>query len=119
VGGIGEQGVNLLGGTYIELVAAVPQPVGVVPRFAGVDAEQHVVGAAVPLTKVMGVAGGHEWQAEAAGNVDGSLSTETLDLQAVVLDFNVKVVTEQAREPLRQPAGGVALVPESEFAELA
>ena len=41
--------------------------------LAGVDAQQHVVGGGVVLAEVMGVAGGHQRQAELVGDVDRPL----------------------------------------------
>ena len=73
-------------------------------RLAGVDAQQHVVGRSVGLAQVVGVAGGHQRQAEPVGDVDGSLGAAALDVQAVVLNLDVEVLAEDAVEPCGQLA---------------
>src|SRR5437899_7969252 len=64
---------SLRGRPDVELVAAVAHPVLVVERLARVDAQEHVVGGGVRLAQVVGVAGGHQRQAEPVGHVDGAL----------------------------------------------
>src|SRR5262249_30812802 len=57
---IGKQLVHFIRRADVELVTAVAQPVFIIPRLAGVDAQQHVVGRTVTLAQVVRVAGGHE-----------------------------------------------------------
>ena len=78
------------------------------------------MGGGVVLAEVMGVAGGHQRQAEPVGDVDGALGAQLLDVQAVVLDLDVEVLAEERVEPAR-PAWSASsmLVLEDELAELA
>src|SRR6516225_5255262 len=88
-------------------------------RSARVDAKEHVVSAGVVLRQVMGVASGHQRQAEAAGDVDRPVGAELLNLEAVVLDFDVEVVAENGVEPAGKVGGFVDPVLQNQFAELA
>ncbi len=116
---VGEKTVHLLGRPDIELVAAVSQPVLVVASLAGVDTEEDVVGVAIPLAEIMGVAGRDERQAKTVRDVDRPFGAETLDVEAVVLDLDVEIAAKQAGEPLGRTSRLVPLVLEDKLAELA
>ena len=68
----GKELIHLLRRPDVELIAAVAHAVFVLERPAGVDAQQHVVGEVVVApAEIVGVAGGHQRQAEPIGDVDG------------------------------------------------
>ena len=95
----GKGGVHLLGAAEIELVAVHPHAVGVGAELARVHAQQHVLGLGVLAEHVMDVAGGHQGQAHAVGQVDGRLHGHALDFQVVVLDLDEVAVAEELVEP--------------------
>ena len=71
---------HLLGGLQVELVAVVPQPVGVVDRLAGADAEQDVVRLGVRILQVVDVVGDDQIQVQI---VRDRLETDVDDLLLV------------------------------------
>src|SRR5262249_14436904 len=115
----GKQPVHLGRGADVELIAAIAHAIVVLERPAGVDAQQNVVRHTVFLTEVVGVAGLHERQAKALGNVNGALGAALLNIQAIVLYFDVEVLAKGLGEPAGQLGGFVELVLENEFAEFA
>ena len=82
-----------------ELVALHPHPVGVGAEFAGVDAQQDVLGFGVLAVDVVGVAGGDQRQAHSLRELDGPFHAQPLDLEAVVLDLDEVPIAEHAVEP--------------------
>src|SRR5438445_10473943 len=74
---------------------------------------------AIPLAQVVGVAGGNQRQIQSIGDTDGAFGTALLDVQAVVLNFDVKVLSESPAKPAGQVGGLVELVLQDELAELA
>ncbi len=122
----GEEAVHLLRRPDVELIDqlvqarfAVAHALLVGALGAGVDAQQNVMGVGVVARQVVGVAGGDQRQAEFVGDADRPVGALLLDVQAVVLDLDVKVLAEDAVEPARQLFRLVELVLEDEFAELA
>src|SRR5262249_31263153 len=103
----------------VELIAPIAQPVLIPAGLAGIDAQQHVMGGAVDLAEIVGVAGGDQRQSEPVGNVDRTVGAALLKLQAVVLDFDVEVVAELPSEPLGQSGRFLKLILEDEFTKFA
>ena len=115
----GKGGVHLLGAAEVELVALHLHAVGIAAELAGVHAQQHVLGLGVVAEDVMDVAGGHQRQAHAVGQVHRRLQCHPLHFQIVVLNLDEVAVAEEFVEPgggfpgllpgwplRRPPAGG-------------
>ena len=115
---VGEEFIDLLGTTNVELIAGELETVGIGAQAARVDAQKHVVGDGVGLVQIMSVAGGHQGQPEAVGDVDGPLGTLLLDGQTVVLDLDVIIVAKELVEPLGDPACLVQAILEDVIAKL-
>ena len=60
---IGKHGGHFFRRLQVELIAVIPQPLGVVDRFAGADAQQHVMRLEVRVLKIVDVVGRDERQA--------------------------------------------------------
>ena len=88
----------------IELARVHPHPRGVAAEPARVHAEQDVLRLGVFAVHVVAVAGGHGWDAEFAGELQGHIGHLPLHIQAVVLDLDEIPVAE----PLLKPAGNIA-----------
>ncbi len=116
---IGEEPIHLLGCADVELIAAIAHAVLILEKPARVDAKQHIVGVIVLLLEVMGIARRHQRQAEIVGDIDGAFRAAFLDVEAVVLDFDVEIVLENPMKPLGGIAGFVQLIEEDKIAELA
>ena len=86
-----KRGLHLGPGLEEELVGAKLEAVGVVDGLAGLDAQQHVMGAHVFLAQVVAVVGGHQGDGHAPAQLAQPLVDPVLDLHAVVLDFQVEV----------------------------
>src|SRR5262249_7330961 len=114
----GEQSVHLLRRADEELVALKAETLGVAACLAGIDAQEHVVSEAVLLAQVVGIAGRYQRQAKAVGGIDGPPSAKTLDLQTIVLDFDIKVVFEELFEPDGEAFGLFKAITEDVVAEL-
>ena len=100
-----EDRVHLLGAAEIELVGLHPHAVGVGAELARVDAEQDVLGLGVFAEHVMHVAGGHQRQAHAVGQVDRAFHGDPLLFDAVVLDLDEVAVAENLVVPGGRLAG--------------
>ena len=88
----------------IELARVHPHPRGVAAEPARVHAEQDVLRLGVFAVHVVAVAGGHGWDAEFAGELQGHVGHLPLHIQTVVLDLDEIPVAE----PLLKPAGNIA-----------
>ena len=75
-----------------ELIAVIAQPVGVVHRLAGADAEQDVVRLVVVLAQVVHVVGAHHRQAEVAGDAGQAAVDDLLLVEPLVLQLEEEVV---------------------------
>jgi len=60
------------------------------------------MGEVVFLLQIMGITGRHQRQTEIVGDINRPLGTAFLDVEAIVLDFDVEVVAEDFRKPLRR-----------------
>ena len=67
----------------------------------------------------MGVGGGHQRHAHLAGDLDGHRGAAVLDVQPVVLEFDVEVVAERLGVPPGQLLGRLAVVLQDVLVELA
>ena len=107
LGMILEDGRHLLGGLQEELIARVAQPLRVVDRLAGADAQQDVVRLVIALPQVVHVVGGDERQVELARERQDAAVDDLLLLDALVLHLEEEVVlaedVAQPRRPLRAP----------------
>src|SRR5262249_46707882 len=102
-----------------ELIAAVTHATFVAQQLAGLDAQQDIVSLSVTLLQVMRVASRHQRQAETVGDVNRPLAAQLLNLQAVVLDFDVEVRPKEPGEPLSEFRRLIGLILEDELTELA
>ena len=90
-GEIGEKVRHLLRRFEIQLVGSKLEPFGIVDRFAGLDAEQHIMGVHILLVEVVAVVARHERYREPPAHVEQALVDRVLDVDAVVLHFQKKV----------------------------
>ena len=90
-----------------------------VPLLAGVDAEQNVVGLRVVAAEVVGVGRGHEGHAAFLGEVQRGRGAGVLEVDSVVLDFEVEVVAERFRVPMNEVFGLIVLIAKNELIHFA
>ena len=83
---------HLLGGLQVELVAVVLQPIGVVDRLAGADAEQDVVRLEVGVLQVVDVVGDDQIQVEVLRDRLQPDVDDLLLLDALVLHLEEEVL---------------------------
>ena len=83
---------HLLGRLQVELVAVVAQPLGVVDRLAGADAQQNVVRLEVRVRQVVDVVGHDERQAEILRDRLKADVDDPLIVDALVLHLQKEVV---------------------------
>ena len=100
-----EDRVHLLGTAEVEFVGLHPHAVSVGAELARVDAQQDVLGLGVFAEHVMDVAGGHQRQAHAVGQLDRAFHGDPLLLDAVVLDLDEVAVAENFVVPGGRLAG--------------
>ncbi len=101
----GEDRVHLLGAAEIELVGFHPHTVGVGAEFARIHAEQDILGLGILAEHVVDVAGGHQGQAHAVGQIDRAFHGDPLLFDAVVLDLDEVSVAENLVVPGGRLAG--------------
>ena len=97
---LGHERVHLLGRLQVEAVVRELEPIRVVERVAGLDAEHRLVRHGVGGGQVVDVAGAHERQARVARQRRERRVDGRLDVDAAVLELDVDVV---AAEDLDEP----------------
>ena len=94
LGAGGEMGGHLLGRLEVEGVGGEAEAARVVDGAAGLDAEQHLVGVGFVPVEVVAVVGGHQLDAQLAGELDHAAVGHGLLGNAVFLEFQVEAVAE-------------------------
>ena len=103
-----------------ELIAVIAQPIDVVHRLAGADAEQDVVRLVVVLAQVVHVVGAHHRQAEVAGDAGQAAVHDLLLVEALVLQLEEEVVgAEDVAVRRRRGAGLLQPILVDAFGDLA
>ena len=93
LGQVLEQRTHLLGGFQVVAGTVEFETVGVIQPRTGVDAQHRVLCAAILLQHVMGVVRGQQRRVEPFGDVQEFIGHLGFDLQTVVHQFDVEVVT--------------------------
>ena len=102
LGGIVEGGGHLLRRLDVELVHRELHVGRVAHGLAGLDAEQHLVGAGILPVQVVAVVGGHQRQLQLGGHLHQALVDDVLLRDGVLLQLDIVAPGEQ----LAVPAGG-------------
>ena len=93
-----------------ELVAVELHAAGVVDRFAGLNAEHHVLRVGVVFAEVVAVVGGDERQAEIFFQLEQAGMDAVLHLRALILNLEKEIVlAEDVGERAGGRAGGVVI----------
>ena len=82
-----EQLRHFLLAAEVEVLRLVAHPVFIVHRFAGLDAQQDVMGLGVPLPEIVGVIGADHGDAGLLVNFQDGLVHDLLIPDAVILQF--------------------------------
>ncbi len=93
-------GVHLVGGLDEIAGAVEPEPVRVGQALPGLDAQEHVVGHGVLLTRVMRVVGDHRRDAELLADLGQAVADPALDVDAVVHQLEEVVLLAEDVLPL-------------------
>ena len=101
-------GLHFRRGLEVELVRAEPEAVALVDGFAGLDAQQHIVGPHVLLFQVMAVVAGHQGDGQFGAHLPQGAVHRLLDVDPVVLDLEIEMVV--AKEFLVPAGGGFGLL---------
>ena len=88
-----EQRTHLLGGFQVVAGSVEFETVGVIQPRTGVDAQHRVLRAAVLLQHIVGVVRGQQRRVELLGDLQQLIGHLGLDLQTVVHQLNVEIVT--------------------------
>ena len=96
----GKGPVHLLRAAEEVLIPVHPHPVRVRAEFARVDAQHNVLGFGILGGDVVAITGGDQRNVQVAGQFDGCVQRQLLDLDAVVHDLDEVAVPEQIVKPL-------------------
>ncbi len=92
----------------IQLVGAELEPLRIVDGLAGLNAQQHVVGADVFAREIVAVVAGHQWNRQSPAHVDQRRIDPFLLVDAVVLNFEKEPVLAEHLQVI--PRGLVGLL---------
>ena len=98
---------HLLGGLEIKLVGSEAHALRIGHGFAGLNAEQHFLGASIGAREVVAIVRGHQRDATLAREPHEMAIHRAIDLEALVLHFEEEIAFA---ENIAQPIGGVASI---------
>ena len=67
-------------------------PVGIIHRFAGLDAQQYILHPGIFLAQIVGIVGYHQGKPRFPGNTHNTLVNGSLLLNAVILQFQIEML---------------------------
>ena len=93
--GIREQFAHLFLGFAVELPALIAHPILILHLFAGLDAQQNIMGLLILGKGVVDIVGGHQLKARIPAHAHKALVYQLLVRQAVVLELQEEVVLSE------------------------
>ena len=118
LGHIGKEGRHLLLALEIEFLRLKAHAVLVLHSLLHLNAHEHILEFALLPAQIVGIIGGHQGQARLLGQPQNPLIDAGLDIQTVVLQFEIIPAGENCRKLQSLGLGGFVVIVEQQLGHL-
>ena len=116
---VAEQRQHFLGSFQILLITVTTRPARIINGSAIVDTDPCLVGIEIILIKKTHIIGGHQWQAQSAGQGNTGVQADLVTGPRCALNFKIETVREPLAKLRRQLLGIFHFLCHQQLAELA